>query len=289
VIFGVLAGIILLIACFNLTNTTLATTGKRLKEIAIRKVVGSRRSQIAFQFILEISVTVLLSILAGVMIAQLIVPHFASMWQLQYELRDLNKLNFIVALLILLFIASLIAGIYPALANSKHNPVDLFKGSKNSKGTTFLSRTLLLLQFSLSVIVAIAGVVFTQNAWYQNNIEMGYDKKNILTVSIDGEQEYGELKNIISGHSDVQSIAPAANHIGPYSVRYQSVKIDTTIFKTNVFNIGAEYLSTVGIKVIYGRDFIEGNQTDYESGAIVDENFVLNHGLKNPLNTRIRK
>lgn len=287
VIFSILATIILLIACFNLTNTTLALTGKRLKEIGVRKVVGAARRQIVYQFLIEMVITVSLAIVAGLIMAQFIVPEFASMWQLEYGLSDLNKFNLILALIILLFIAALIAGIYPALANSMFSPIELFKGKKGIKGTNYLSRSLLVIQFSLSIIVFIAGIVFTQNATYQKNIDLGYDKQNILTLSIQGDQQYEQFKNKISSNSKIKSIAGASNHIGPYTSQYNTVKLDTTLFKTNVYDVGIDYFKVVGLTLIAGRDFIEGNQTDYESNIIVDENFVSNHRMTNPIDAQI--
>ncbi|WP_276374068.1 FtsX-like permease family protein [Chryseolinea sp. H1M3-3] len=286
-IFSTLATIILLIACFNLTNTTLALTGKRLKEIGVRKVVGSGRNQIVYQFLIEMVITVSLAIIAGLLMAQFIVPQFAAMWQLDYGLSDLNKLNVMLMLIILLFIAALLAGIYPALANSKFNPVELFKGNKGVKGTTYLSRTLLVAQFSLSIIVFIGGVTFTQNAAYQKTIDLGYDKEDILTVLVESEQEYNALKNRISANPQIKSIAGASNHIGPYTSFYNTVKSDTTIFKTKVYDVGIGYFNTVGLALVAGRDFIDGNQTDFESNVIVDENFVLNHNIANPIDAQL--
>jgi putative ABC transport system permease protein len=287
VIFSMLGFIILLIACFNLTNTTLALTGKRLKEIGVRKVVGSGRNQIIYQFLIEMVITILLAIFAGLLMAQVIVPQFATMWQLQYGLSDLNKLNLLLALIVLLFIAALLAGIYPALFNSKFNPIELLKGRKGIKGTNYLTRSLLVIQFSLSVIVFIAGIVFTQNAAYQKNMSLGYDKQNILTVSVQGDREYEQLKNEIGINPKIQNIAGTANHIGPYSSGYSTVKLDTTVFKTNIYETGAGYFKVVGLDIVTGRDFIEDNQTDYESAAIIDENFASNHDISNPIDAQI--
>jgi putative ABC transport system permease protein len=278
VIFSTLGFIILLIACFNLTNTTMALTGKRLKEIGVRKVVGSGRNQIAFQFLLEMLITISLAIVAGFLMAQVIVPQFATMWQLQYGLSDLNGTNLIVALLILLFCAATLAGIYPALFNSRFNPLTLLKGGQQIKGTTPLTKTLLIFQFSLSVIVFIAGIAFTQNATYQKNIPLGYDQENLITVSVAGEQEYDRLKNSIEGNPKIELIAGAHNHIGPYSAEWKTVRIDTMLFETNIYNIGINYFETVGLQLSKGRDFTEGKM-DYESAAVVDENFIVNHTL----------
>jgi len=287
IIFSTLGFIILLIACFNLTNTTLALTGKRLKEIGIRKVVGSGRRQIVYQFLIEMVITISLAILAGLLMAQVIVPQFAMMWQLQYGLSDLNKLNLLLALIVLLFVAALLAGIYPALFNSKFNPIELLKGRKGIIGTNYLTRSLLVIQFSLSVIVFIAGIAFTQNAAYQKNISLGYDKQNILMVSVQGDREYEQLKNEVSKNSKIESIAGTANHIGPYTSRYSTVKLDTTVFKSSVYETGIGYFKVVGLDIVTGRDFMEGNQTDYESAAIIDENFVLNHNMKNPIDAQL--
>jgi hypothetical protein len=186
-----------------------------------------------------------------------------------------------------LFIASLLAGIYPALANSKFSPIELFKGLRGIKGTTYLSRCLLVFQFSLSIVVFIAGVIFTQNADYQKTIDLGYDQQNILTVSIQNEQEYEALKNKISANPKIKSIAGASNHIGPYTSSYHTVRLDTTTFKTKVYDVGIGYFNTVGLTLLAGRDFIEGNQTDVESNVIVDENFVLNHRITNPIDAQL--
>ncbi len=285
-IFGALGFVILLIACFNLTNTTMALTGKRLKEIGVRKVVGSGRIQIVYQFLIEMVITISGAIVAGLLMAQIIVPQFAAMWQLQYGLNDLNKLNLLLTLVVLLFIAAIVAGIYPALLNSKFNPIDLLRGIKGIKGTNYLTRSLLVVQFSLSIIVLIAGTVFTQNADYQKKLGLGYDKENIITVSIENDMEYEQFKNKIAGNVDIDGIVGAANHIGPYSADYKTVRIDTSLFQTDIYGVGAGYFNVVGLQIVSGRDFIEGNQTDFESAAVIDENFALNHGLKNPIDAQ---
>jgi putative ABC transport system permease protein len=287
IVFSTLGFIILLIACFNLTNTTMALTGKRLKEIGVRKVVGSGRVQIAYQFLIEMVITISLAIGAGLLIAQIIVPQFATMWRLPYGLNDLNKLNLLLALVVLLFIVAILAGIYPALFNSKFSPNELLKGRKGIKGTNFLTRSLLVVQFSLSIIVLIAGIVFTQNADYQKKLGLGYDKENILTVSVQGDQEYEQFKNKINENAEIENITGAANHIGPYSAQHRTVRIDTSSFQTNIYEVGAGYFGVIGLPIESGRDFIEGNQTDFESAVVIDENFVFNHGLTHPIDAQV--
>ncbi|MBA4055794.1 MAG: hypothetical protein C0490_13845, partial [Marivirga sp.] len=134
-IFMALGGIILLIACFNLTNTTLALFMKRQKEIGVRKVSGSGRYQIALQFFSEIMLTVFISVATGFVMSLYIIPQFATMWELPYGLKELNSMNILVALMILLFGSSLLAGLYPALFGSRQSPLLLFRGGKGPGGT----------------------------------------------------------------------------------------------------------------------------------------------------------
>ncbi|ELR68627.1 hypothetical protein C900_00171 [Fulvivirga imtechensis AK7] len=287
-IFSGLATIILLIACFNLTNTTIALTGKRMKEIGVRKVMGSGRGQIISQFILETVITISLAIVAGVVMAQIIIPHFATMWQLQYGLEDLSSMNFIMALLVLLFISAILAGVYPALFGSKFRPVELLKGRKQVKGTNLFTRTLLVFQFSLSVIVLTAGTIFTQNAAYQQELDLGYDSEKLVNVKVKRQRSFEQFKRVLTANPEIEAVAGAKNTIGPYSASNVTVRFDTTgLFKTDLYHVGAGYFDVVGLQITAGRDFIEGSETDYSSAVIVDENFVANHRLVNPIDQRL--
>lgn len=286
-IFSALGGIILLIACFNLTNTTMALTGKRIKEIGVRKVIGSSRWQIINQFLLEMLITIALAIVVGFLMAQIIVPKFAEMWQLQYGLKDLDGINIVITMMLLLLVSAILAGIYPALANSRFSPMVLFRGRSNIKGTNPVTRTLLVFQFSLSVIMLCAGIIFTQNMNYQSQLDFGYDKDSIIKVSINGQQVYERLKNAIADNPQIQNIAAARNHIGPYSSVYRQAKIDTTSVNIDTYSIGDNYFKTLGMQLVAGRDFEEGSLSDMESAVIVDLNFVKNHRLIEPFDTRI--
>ncbi len=287
VIFIALGFIILLIACFNLTNTTLALTVKRLKEIGVRKVAGSTRWQIVSQFLLEMVITVVLAVITGFVMAQVVVPQFAAMWGLHYGMRDLNGLNLLLILILLLFISALLAGSYPALHNSRFNPVVLLKGATRRKGTNPLTRVLLVIQFSLSVIVLIAGIIFTLNASYQRKISFGYDKEKIVVVSIQGMQEYERLKNAVQTNAAVERVAVTNNHLGYSNSFAHVIKINGEEFNSNIYEVGAGYFKTMGLDQVAGRDFRESSQADVEAAAIVDENFVRKYRLTRPLGTVI--
>lgn len=281
-IFTSMAGLILLIACFNLTNTSIATTAKRLKEVGVRKSVGAGGGQIAMQFMLETLITLILSLLVGLLMAQFIVPEFTDMWRLPYGLRDLDGVNMFIALIIMVFLAALLAGMYPALFSSKFKAVALLKGNVKISGTNGLTRTLVATQFALSVIVLIGGVVFIQNSIYQERIKFGYDKDMIITVSLQGERDFDVMEKAIASNPKVLSVGVSDGNIGANT--YQTpVEVDTGRYDVQALGVGKNYLETMGLKLTEGRTFNLENASDQSEGVLVNTAFVEKTGLINPL------
>ncbi|MCK5102693.1 MAG: FtsX-like permease family protein, partial [Cyclobacteriaceae bacterium] len=250
------------------------------------KVVGARRDQVVTQFLFEMTFTIFLSIIVGLAMSTILVPEFAAMWGLEYGLEDLNGINMIFTLLILLFVSALLAGAYPALHNSKFKPVALLKGATRIKGTNPLTRILLVVQFSLSVIVLVGGVIFTMNADFQKQVSFGYDLKKILTVSVQSESEYNKLKSAIQQNSKIEEISVTDHHIG-WGSYTNPIKIDTAEFRTHVYEVGSNYFNTMGLKVVGGRGFIEDSKSDAKESALVDESFVAFNKIENPIDTRV--
>lgn len=282
-IFMTMGGIILLIACFNLTNTTLALSMKRLKEIGVRKVVGSNRAQIAIQFLIEITVTITIAVLVGFSIALYMIPEFSAMWQLPYGLKELNNMNIVIALMTLLFATALLGGIYPALFGSRMNPVLLFKGAKRAGGTNIFSRMLLVGQFALSIVVLIAGTMFTRNATYQDNISFGYDKDMLITALTQGPQEAEALSNAIISNPKIESTAASINHFAFINAPTRPALLNGEKFNARVYEISPEYFPTVGLHFVSGRSF--GAQDSLS--VVVDENFVRRRNLAEPLGQKV--
>ncbi|MEX2235068.1 MAG: FtsX-like permease family protein [Cyclobacteriaceae bacterium] len=281
IIFSAMAGLILLIACFNLTNTSIAMAGKRLKEVGVRKAVGASRQQIVSQFLFETLLLITGSVLAGLLMAQFIVPAFVSMWDLPYDLKDLDGVNLFAALVILVFLAALLAGMYPALYSSKFKPTALLKGTIRMKGTNGLTRMLVASQFALSVIVMIAGVVFIRNTKYQEQIKFGYDHQRIITVSLGGAREFEAMEKTIASNPKILSVGVSDGSIGRNS--YQTpVRVDTGQYNVQALAVGKNYFETIGLRFIKGRTFDLENASDQE-GIIVNKAFVDRTGMDDPI------
>ncbi len=287
VVFVSMAMIILLIACFNMTNTTIAMTARRMKEVGIRKVLGANKRQVASQFLFETIIIITLSMLVGVVFSNLIVPAFAEMWGLDYGLADLNGINLVVALLVLIFLSAIMAGVYPAFSNSKFRPVMLLKGSIKLKGTNFLTRSLIAIQFALSIMVLIAGVVFIQNTRFQENISFGYDKDALLQIAIQSGQEYEVMKNDIAANPKVKAVSGTYNTMGMSNYAIP-VEVDTAKYEIRHYGVGENFFRTIGTKTLDGRMLNTDNTNDVTGAVVVNKAFLKKTGMTEPLNKIIK-
>lgn len=282
IIFSAMALAILLIACFNLTNTSIALTARRLKEVGVRKTMGALRKNIASQFLLESAMMVVLAMMLGFVLAQFVVPVFANMWGLRYGLGDLNGINLVVATIFLVFVASILAGSYPALLGSALHPAGLLKGTHRLKGTSNLTRVLVTMQFALSTVVLIAGITFTQNAAFQNEIDFGYETDKILHVDIGGKRDFDLLANALASNPNVISVGVSDGALGRNTYG-TPVRVGTEEYEARVLGIGNNYLETLGLDIVEGEGFTFPGHNFNRDVLIVNEAFVAKTGMKDPI------
>ncbi|MFY0598499.1 MAG: ABC transporter permease [Cyclobacteriaceae bacterium] len=278
IVFVSMGLMILLIACFNMTNTSIVMTSKRLKEVGIRKVVGAAREQIVFQFLFETVIVIVLALGVGLSMSQVIVPIFSDMWELQYELADLNGVNMVVMLLILIFVSSLLAGIYPALFNSKFKPVSLLKGNIRINGTNVLTRTLITVQFALSVMVMIAGVVFLQNTSYQEKVNFGYDKDQLTVVEVQSGKEYEILASKLDQNPKILEVGSTTQSLGWNNYDFP-ISIDTVNYDIRHFGVGENYFETMGLSMIMGTTFSDVEMKEDYGQIVVNQAFLDKTGI----------
>jgi len=281
-LYGSMAAVILLIACFNLTNTSIALTSKRLKEVGIRKAMGAFRRQVISQFLWETVILISLAMIVGLGFAQLLVPEFTTMWGLPYHLKELNNLNLIITLLGLVFLASVIAGSYPALFQSRFKPIALLRGGVKIEGTNLLTRSLVTLQFALCVVVLTAGIMFIRNNKFQEAINFGYERDRILLVNVQNDKEYEALRNEIQRNPNVEEVGVTGHHVAFENYEFPVV-IDTKKFQTRLMGVGKNYCEVMNFKFIQGRSFNMDSKSDLEEGVIVNRAFVEQAGLSDPL------
>ncbi|MFT6867750.1 MAG: putative ABC transport system permease protein [Cyclobacteriaceae bacterium] len=279
IIFSVLAGMILLIACFNLTNTSIAMASTRLKEIGIRKSVGAHRLQIITQLMIETLMVILISLVVGYLMSIIIVPEFVAMWEMPYGMDDLNGVNLIVTLIIIVFIASILAGLYPSFFSTKFHTATLLKGNMKVNGTNFLTKMLVSTQFAISVIVLTAGVVFMQNAEYQNVIDFGYDKDQLLIINIQDSKDYERMAGQAYAIPVIKEISATEHHVG-FSAYPNPITFDNMKYDVQHLEFGENYFETMQFKFIEGGPIDYNNANENKDAAVVSRRFTEKLGIQ---------
>lgn len=271
----IMASLMLLIACFNFTNTSIAISSKRLKEIGIRKVMGGSRKQLIAQFMGENLILAFFSMLLALLIAYFLTPIYDALWEfidIKLDLtKDLEIYGFLAGLLI---ITSVVAGGYPSLYISHYQPVKILRGSLSLGGTNWFSKTLLGLQYMLTIIALISSLAFANNAKYQSTVDIGFAKENILGVRVSSMSEYDNLLNLAKTDPAIENVVGSANHIGWWhSIR--NVKSEDKEIEASLLNLGVDYAEIMDLKILEGRYFdSEIYESDRQNSIVVNEVMV---------------
>ena len=284
----IMALFILLIACFNFANTSIATFSKRMKEIGLRKTFGGQRRQLVEQFMIETLIICFIALLVGVAIARFLVPAYSSLWAyMSIELTLTEYPVFWVFLIVLVLVTGFVAGVYPALHVSAFSPVNILKGTNSFTGSGKLASLLLTLQFSISVMALVMGIVFAKNARYQETLDLGYDRDKLIVVPVVPEL-FTSFRNEILNNPKIISAEGTQNHIGWGSYR-RPVKYQQTQLEVDVLDIGPGYAATMGLRLVDGRLFDEArSEADRSNGSIiVNQKFVTDFGWMEPIGQTI--
>ena len=184
-----MAILILLIACFNLTNTSIAISSRRLKEIGIRKVMGGLRKQLIIQFIGETMLICFFALLVGLLIAEFLVEGWNIMWEfMRVTPHYFDNPQFLLFLGGVLLVTGLLAGAYPAFYISNFEPISILKGKLKFGGTNYFTRVLLGLQFAISLIAIVSAIAFLQNAKYQEEYDLGFYEKGSVIAWLEDKE-----------------------------------------------------------------------------------------------------
>ena len=279
----IMALFILLIACFNFANTSIATFSK-MKEIGLRKTFGGQRSQLVTQFMIETLIICFLALLVAVILAEFLVPAYSSLWSyMKIELTFSRYLFFWVFLILLLLSTGFMAGVYPAMYVSSFSPVNVLKGDSPFRGAGKLSSVLLALQFSISVMALVMGLVFSKNAVYQKTLDLGYDRDKLIVIPMERELS-NSFRNEILTNPKILEVEGTQNHIGFGGYR-RPVKDAVKQLEVDAFDIGPGYVSTMGLRLVAGRLFDKSREgADLANKSIViNEKMVKDFGWQEPV------
>ncbi|MEP0547434.1 MAG: ABC transporter permease [Rhodothermales bacterium] len=285
---GVIAVLMLLVACFNYVTISLGTAARRLKEIGIRKTLGAERRQLITQFLTENVVLCLLALLGGILLAWTVtLPFMNARLARPIPLDLLGAPGFWVFLVGLLAFIGLVSGAYPAFYISAFQPIEVLRGKLKLAEKKGLTRTLTTVQFVLAFIT-ICLAVFT--ASLDDKLlggDWGYDPSSLLVVPTQSPEQHAWLRREASAMSQVRQVAGAAHHIGA-TRRRLTVQVADADREVVHFGVGPDYLATVGLGVAAGRAFGSMFGADSARSVVVNQTFAAEQGWADPVGESVR-
>ncbi|GAB3905303.1 ABC transporter permease [Larkinella knui] len=292
-IFSAVAFFMLLLASINYMNLATARSAKRSKEVGLRKVMGSLRSALMAQFLTESVLMTVLALTASFVLVALLLPFFNTVSGKEIQFRELLRPTFLLIALVIVVFTGFVSGSYPAFYLSSFEPATVLKGSFNSKGGSFFRKTLVVVQFAISLIMLICTWIVYEQLNYMRDKDMGYDREQVLTIDYQDRQprdRYNRLRNDLLANPNVRSIATASSptsNIGGRTIFgvESNAGLKEMGFKPMV--IDHDFLQTMGMKVVSGRDFSDKIPADTANGVLVNQAAVKRMGWKEPLGKKV--
>lgn len=289
-VFAAIAFLILITACINYVNLATAKASDRAREVGIRKVVGAVRSQLFFQFISESLVVTFFGFCLAFLISQLALPLFNSLTGKSFVGADLLHTNVLVACLVAWVAIAFFAGIYPALAMTSFRPASVLKGNfKRSNKGIWLRQSLVVFQFSVSIILMIGTAVILKQLEYIQEKKLGYDRENVIVIPLDrqAKEKYEQLKTEFERTGFVSSMGRSTELPtkinGGYGIRLPGSKSELGMV-VKATAIDKDLVPTLKMKMTTGRNFTEADYKRYSSDSvmsiIVNQSTLKELGLK---------
>lgn len=284
--------IILVIAVFNFINLTTARSAQRSREIGVRKVMGSDKTALMFQFLSESLLATFFALLAGTVLLWCILPVFNQLAGKQLHIRNIVDLSMYIipgALSV-----GILAGLYPAFFLSSFRPATALQG-RISSGNGGLRTSLVVLQFSVSVLLIVCSLLVHQQLRYIQGRQVGFEKEQVVIVKT-GQLEKKDavlFRNEMSRNPAIKSGA-VSGFLPVTSNRWNDMwYAENETDQRNAVNIqewmvDADYISTFNLQVLAGRNFEHGEASDQES-AIVNQSAVKQLGYQNAIGKNIHK
>ncbi len=299
-IFSAVAVLILVLACFNFINLSVATAIRRAREIGVKKVLGVSRPQLIMQFIAETFVIAFFAMLLALLLVELLLPALNNLTGKALSMELFSDPMLLVLLIGLLVIISLIAGGYPAMVMSRFKAINAMKGvqhignikgPKNKRYSFRMRELLTLLQFAVSTALIVSSLMIFWQMRYLSDRNPGYEREGLIVIRNPLDQQgmarADYLKEILSQRTDVAGVTLAHNTPPNTPNNYTSIRWETDEGSQSVHgainSVDADFFSTLGSRILMGRDFSPEMATDGSSATILNKAAVDRMGLDEPV------
>lgn len=278
---------ILVIAILNFINLSTARAVSRVKEVGVRKVVGALRTQLIWQFISESMIIAFIALLIGGLVTELTLPALNSFTDKHIPTGIFLDPLLVLIVLVFAMLVGIAAGAYPAFYISSSRPAQILTNKQHGRSGKFLLRKgLVVVQFILSFFLIIASLVVSQQHTYMRTKDMGFDKDNLLVIRIRGNEMQRNLAAAKQAFSDHPNIVSATMGYGLPGEAFagDGIKDKETNkdWPISMLTVDHDYIKTLGIELVAGRDFSENLPSDERNAFILSEAAAKMLGHANP-------
>ncbi len=265
---------ILLLVCFNYMNIAVASASGRLKEIGIRKAMGSSRKQIIFQFLLENLILCTVGVVLGLFLARaLFIPWFSQISNFDYAEKLFSNARLWMALLALILLTVLGGAAYPAIYISSLKPANIVKGKLVLGSKNRFRKLLLGFQFFLTFLGISITLAFTRENKIARARPWGYDPSNNVVVKMDGSANFDLFQAQLKNNSKISAITGSVQPLGNWA---KQMLIKSESKEETILGLQAlpHFASQLGIKITNGRDLSNEFETDKTAAVLVNRAFL---------------
>lgn len=291
--FSIVALFLILIATINYINLATARSAKRAREVGLRKVVGSRRSTLIFQFLTESIIFTIISLILSIFLLEQLLPNFNHLAGKTFDFNILFNPILQLSLLGVVIIVGIIGGSYPAFYLSRFNPSTVLKGEINQGATgSSFRKALVITQFAVSITMIVCTLVVYKQINYLKTKDQGYDQRNIISLRLDeiSSQDYSVLKRSLLENPNVKYVTSTNHRVGEGSGK-MIFKLETdegmSPKSADDLAVDHDFIEAFGIKMIKGRDFQEDIPSDTLTGVVINEALAKRMNWSDPIGKRV--
>ena len=292
-IFAIVALFLVLIAAMNYMNLSTARSARRAREVGLRKVVGSHRRLLVAQFLSESIIFTVISLIISIVLLVALMPKFNLLAGKSFYLHVVYHPVVLISLLAVILLVGIIGGSYPAFFLSRFSPVTVLKGeiTQGTAGSLF-RKILVVIQFTVSVIMIICTLVVFRQLNYLKTMDQGFDQENVVGLQLNGQMatKYPVLKLALRENPNIKYVGGTNTAVGEGSGKVLfNVETDQGMSSRgiNFAVVDYDFIETLGIKMVEGREFQEDMPSDTLTGVVVNETFVKRMGWTEAIGKKV--
>ena len=274
---GSIAVLVLVIACINFMNLSIARFSNRGKEVGVRKVMGAEKHNLVLQFLGE---SILIAFVAGILsiaVVKICIPEFNDLAAVQLQSTELLNPFIVICILVIILGTGIVAGIYPSFVMAAFQPVKVLKGVHQiSDSKISLRKALVVAQFTVSLILLIGTLIISDQLNFMRNKSLGFDKEQVIMIPVDRTtmaRDYPVFKNKLKLLSEVTTVTNISHNIGQEALPYFPVLVEGNADEQMlpIMYVGFDFLETFKVDMLKGRFFDINYNADSTQAFVINE------------------